>query len=80
MVKNLLANAGDEGLVQEDLLEVEMANSSSILAWKIPWTEEPGGLQCTVLQRVGHDSVYVYVSIVQARARAHTHTWLFEKT
>ena len=73
MVKNLLANAGDEGLVQEDLLEVEMANSSSILAWKIPWTEEPGGLQCTVLQRVGHDSVYVYVSIVQARARAHTH-------
>ena len=36
-------------------LEKEMATRSSILAWKIPWTEEPGGLQCTGLQRVGHD-------------------------
>ena len=37
------------------LLEKEMATHSSNLAWKIPWTEEPGGLQATVLQRVGHD-------------------------
>ena len=39
----------------EDLLEKDMAPHSSILAWKIPWTEEPGGLQSTGLQRVGHD-------------------------
>ena len=39
----------------EDLLEKEMATHSSILAWKIPWTEEPGGLQSMGLQRVGHD-------------------------
>ena len=39
----------------EDPLEKGMATHSSILAWKIPWTEEPGGLQSTGLQRVGHD-------------------------
>ena len=39
----------------EDLLELEMATHSSILAWKIPWTEEPGGLQSMGSQRVGHD-------------------------
>ena len=38
-----------------DLLEKEMATHSSILAWKIPWTEEPGKLQSMGLQRVGHD-------------------------
>ena len=37
----------------EDLLEKEMATHSSILAWRIPWTEEPGRLQSTGLQRVG---------------------------
>ena len=37
-------------LGQEDLLEKEMATHSSILAWKIPWTEEPGGLQSMRLQ------------------------------
>ena len=42
-------------LGQEDLLEKEMATHSSILAWKIPWTEEPGGLQSKGSQRVGHD-------------------------
>jgi len=36
-------------------LENEMATYSSILAWEIPWTEEPGGLQYIALQRVGHD-------------------------
>ena len=40
---------------QEDLLEEEMATCSSILAWKIPWTEEPGGLQSKCSQRVGRD-------------------------
>ena len=42
-------------LGQEDPLEKEMATYSSILAWKIPWTEEPGGLQSTESQRVRHD-------------------------
>ena len=39
----------------EDPLEKEMTTHSSILAWRIPWTEEPGGLQSTVSQRVEHD-------------------------
>ena len=39
----------------EDQLEKEMATHSSNLAWKIPWTEETGGLQSMELQRVGHD-------------------------
>ena len=39
-------------LGQEDLLEEKMATHSSILAWEFPWTEEPGGLQSTGLQRV----------------------------
>ena len=44
-----------QSLCQEDPLEKEMATHSSILAWKIPWTEEPGRLQFMGLQRVGHD-------------------------
>ena len=39
----------------EDHLAKEMATRSSILAWEIPWTEEPGGLQSMGLQRAGHD-------------------------
>ena len=42
-------------LGQEDPLQEGMVIHSSILAWKIPWTEEPGGLQSTGSQRVGHD-------------------------
>ena len=44
-----------QSLGQEDPLEKEMAPHSSILAWKIPWTEEPGGLQSMGSQRAGHD-------------------------
>ena len=44
-----------QSLGREDLLEKEMATHSSILAWKMPWTEEPGGLQSMGSQRVGHD-------------------------
>ena len=44
-----------QSLGQEDPLEVEMATQSSILAWEITWTEEPGGLQTMVSQRVGHN-------------------------
>ena len=42
-------------LGREDPLEKEMATHSSIPAWRIPWTEEPRGLQSTGSQRVGHD-------------------------
>ena len=41
--------------LMEDSLEKKTATHSSILAWKIPWTEEPGGLQSMGSQRVGHD-------------------------
>ena len=44
-----------QSLGREDPLEKEMATHSSILAWRIPWMEEPGGLQSTGSQRVGHD-------------------------
>ena len=44
-----------QSLGWEDLLEKEMATHSSILAWKTPWTEEPGRLKSMGLQRVGHD-------------------------
>ena len=58
MVKNLLANAGEEtqvpSLGQEDPLEEGMATHSSVLAWRITWTEEPGGLQAWSC-RIGHD-------------------------
>ena len=43
-----------QSLGREDPLEEEMATCSNILAWKIPWTEDPGGLQFMGLQRVGH--------------------------
>ena len=60
LIKNLPAIAGDietwvQLLGQEDPLEDGMATHSSILAWRIPWTEEPGRLQSTGLQTVGHD-------------------------
>ena len=44
-------------LSQEDPLKKEIATHSNILAWEIPWTEEPGGLQSMGSQRVEHDSV-----------------------
>ena len=44
-----------QSLGREDPLEKEMATHSSILAWRIPWKEEPGGLQSTGSQRVGQD-------------------------
>ena len=57
MVRNPLAHTGDMGstLDREDPLEEGMATHSRILAWKIPWTEEPGGLQSMGSQRVRHD-------------------------
>ena len=57
MVKNLSAMQGTQvqSLGREDPLEKGMATHSLILAWKTPWTEEPGGLQSTGSQRVGHN-------------------------
>ena len=60
MVKNLPTNAGDirdVGLIpgQEDPLEEGMTTHSSVLIWRIPWTEEPGRIQSTGSQRVGHN-------------------------
>ena len=57
VVKNPPANAGDTVgfLGQEDPLEEGTATHSGILAWRIPWTEEPGGLQSLGSQRVRHD-------------------------
>ena len=54
MVKNLPANARDPGLFLFPL-EKEIATHSSILAWEIPWTEEPGRLQSIGWQIVGHN-------------------------
>ena len=53
MVKNLAATLETwvQSMGQEDALEKEMATYSSILAWKIPWTEEPGGLQSMGLRK-----------------------------
>ena len=55
--KESACNAGDWGSIlgQEDPLEKEMATLSSILAWRISWTEDTGGLQCMGLPRAGHD-------------------------
>ena len=60
VVKNLPSSAGDKrdlgsSLGWEDPLEKEMATHSSTLAWKIPWTEGPGGLQSMGLHRVRHN-------------------------
>ena len=56
-VKNLPAAQEMQvwSLGQEDPLDKEKATHSSILAWTIPWTEEPGGLLSMELKRVGHD-------------------------
>ena len=54
MVKNLSANVGDMGFhhwVWEDPPEEEMATRCSILAWEIPWTEDPGGLESTGIEK-----------------------------
>ena len=55
--KEAACNAEDVGLIPrlEGPLEKEMAICSSVLTWRIPWTEEPSGLQSIGFQRVGHD-------------------------
>ena len=72
-------NAGDtetlvRSLGREDSLEEELATHSSILAWEILWTEEPGGLQSMRSQRVGYDWVCVHIC---AHTYTHTHLSMF---
>ena len=76
VVRNPPANAGEAGdagsLGREDPLEEEMTTHSSILAWRIPWREEPGSLQSMGLQRVGHN----WVTEHAVRACVYTHYYL----
>ena len=71
MVKNLPAvqETWVQSLGREDPLEKDMATHFSILAWRIPWTEEPGGLQSMGLQRVEHKSAIN----THTHTRTHTH-------
>ena len=64
MVKNLPATQETQVqfLVQEDPLEKEMATYSSVLAWRIPWTEEPGRLQSKGSQKLRHNRVTEHFS------------------
>ena len=59
-----------QSLGREDPLEKGIATHSSILAWRVPWTEEPGGLQSMGLQRVGHD----WMTHTDTHTHTHTHT------
>ena len=79
MIKNFPANSGDSQRLKrirplgwEDRLEEEMAAHSSILAWRIPWTEEPGGLQSTGSQK-GRHAEHMRVCV---HVRTYTHTAL----
>ena len=69
MVRNLpeMQKTQVQSLGGEDPLKKEMATYSSILAWKIPWTDEPGGIKFMGSQRVGHDRV------------TNTHTFWYQK-
>ena len=63
----------------EDPLKEEMATHSSILAWKIPWTEEPGGIQLMRLQRLGHDGAtkqQTRGTIILEKLRAFKDLWI----
>jgi len=72
MVKNppAMQETGVSSLGQEDLLEKRMATHSSILAWEIPWTAEPGGLQSMGSQKVRHD----LMTNTHTHTHTHTHT------
>ena len=75
VIKNLPAKQEmrAQSLGWEDPLKKEMATHSSILAWRIPWTVEPGRLESMGLQRVGHDRVTNAFTFLQA------HFWKSEK-
>ena len=75
IVKNLSIKQGSrvQPLGREDPLEKGMATHSSIFTWKIPWTEEPGGLQSMESQRVKHDRA----TLSHTHTHTHTHTVTF---
>ena len=80
MVKNPPANGGNRGFLgREGSLEKEMATHPSLLAWKIPWTEEPGGLQSTgsqeseVTYQLNHHH-YQYIELAKERCTYHLMT------
>ena len=77
MVKNLPANAGYTGSISgwEDPLGEGMVTHPSILAWRIPWTQKPGGLQSVGSPRVGHNWSDLACSEFIS-THTHTHTWL----
>ena len=62
-----------QSLDQEDPLEMEMATHSSILAWEIAWTEEPGRLQPMGLQRLGHDWVSIKAQLGNTEPQCYWH-------
>ena len=67
-----------QSLGREDPLEEGMTTYSSILAWRIPWAEEPGGLECTGLQRVRHDwSDWAQACILLSKIIIKGHLWCF---
>ena len=75
VVKNLVAKQEMQdmwilSLSQEDPLKEEMATHSSILAWEIPWTDEPGGLQRMELQRVGNHLATKQQSIIYKKEKS----------
>ena len=84
MVKNLPANSEAGGvwsLSWEDPLVKELATHSSILVWRIPWTEETGGLQSMGSQRIGCDLAYTCIK-EKFRGRNHSYSalsWIFLK-
>ena len=73
MVKNppAMQETRVQSLGWDDPLEKGLATLSSILAWRIPWTEEPGGLQSMGSQRVGH---------TEQLSLSHTHTHTFSRS
>ena len=74
VVKNMPAKQETQvlSLGQKYPLEKEMETHSNILAWEIPWTEEPGGLQSTGSQRVGHDLVKQHQHVLTSRVTTKT--------
>ena len=65
--KDSVRNAGDRSLGWEDPLEEDMVTHSSILAWKIPWTEEPGGLQSMSLKELDMTEQLTLFSVIYLR-------------
>ena len=66
---------GVQSLAREDLLEKEMATHSSILAWRIPWIEEPGGLQSDLTK---HTHIYVSNSETIQTLKCNHFVWLMQ--